>query len=185
MPPIPVQQFFDSISSPSSLIGSEVSIKTTHGDEIKGEVFHYDTKSNSITLKEKAEKPKKTFRVVNINFIGDITKINSSSTPVNFDLPLVNMDKVKLFEQKSLKTAAQQATKIGVGVSKEAQQLFDALSKTYRCAWKGKNILMIDTEIQIHPPYNEESCHGPATAVARVKRVVQGERMKINNGNWQ
>ena len=181
MPSPAFQQFFE---SKSSLIGHVVALKTTLGEDIQGELFNYDMKSNCITLKEPAELPQRTYRVLNTNFIANISSVSSPSSNSSLEVPTVNMDKIKAFETKSLRSAAQDASKIGVGVSKQAQQLFDALSKTYRCAWKGKNILMVDTEIQIEPPYTAESCFGPSTAVARVKRVVHGERMKIESGNW-
>lgn len=69
---------------------------------------------------------------------------------------------------------------IGVGVSQEAQDIFDALARTLPCRWAGQNIVVLD-EVSIAPPYKE--CVGQAggdpRAVERVGKVLAMEKSKL------
>lgn len=65
--------------------------------------------------------------------------------------------------------------RIGVGVSHEAQMIFDALSKTMECAWADQTIRVLQgTDVTIAPPYVSASCSGTnSAALARVRKVVR------------
>ena len=73
------------------------------------------------------------------------------------------------------------AANIGVGVTQEAQDIFDALARTLPCVWDGKAIQVMD-EVRISPPYDK--CE-PATeaadprAVERVQKVLAHEKSKL------
>ena len=73
------------------------------------------------------------------------------------------------------------ASKIGEGVTKEAQAVFDALCKTMPCRWAGKAITVLD-EVTVAPPYTPEATsterpHGPL--LERVRKVLQAERRRL------
>lgn len=57
--------------------------------------------------------------------------LESSSEPWGQPLPAINNDKLAVRLDATIREAERQAEKIGVGVSVEAQLLFNALSKTY------------------------------------------------------
>ncbi|OAX76932.1 hypothetical protein ACJ72_08775 [Emergomyces africanus] len=66
----------------------------------------------------------------------------------------------------------------GKGVSKEAQDLFDAFSRTMPARWDGTSIVVADTVI-ISKPYLVENCRsltaddgGPSAALTRVRKVL-------------
>jgi len=70
---------------------------------------------------------------------------------------------------------------VGVGVTKEAQSIFDALSKTMPCAWQGRTILVMDA-VTVTPPYTPESCQarsGEGGALERIRRVLTAERQRL------
>lgn len=96
----------------------------------------------------------------------------------------VSIEDVINRERRSLKEEYQRQNRIGVGVTQEAQQIFDALSKTMPCSWNTKSIIVMD-EVIIHPPYHVENCAiVPNKQVAdsileRVQKVLELERKKI------
>ena len=85
---------------------------------------------------------------------------------------------VQASEQQALMVAQAASNMIGEGVTDEGQAVFYALAKTLPCFWSGKNIVALD--ITIRPPYSAADCSGDEpTTLARVQRVLEGERKKI------
>ncbi|KAI1918245.1 hypothetical protein LOZ66_006346 [Ophidiomyces ophidiicola] len=72
----------------------------------------------------------------------------------------------------------------GKGVTKEAQDLFDAFSRTMPARWDGTSIVVADTVV-ISKPYRVEDCrslmteNGVSAALIRVRKVLEMERKKI------
>ncbi|KAF9388841.1 hypothetical protein CPB97_000288 [Podila verticillata] len=96
----------------------------------------------------------------------------------------VQLDKIQQREQQAIREAQVAAARIGVGVSSSAQDIFDALSKTLPCRWAKDSIVVMD-EVIIAPPYEPENCKANASAsytLARVKKVLEGERFRLANG---
>lgn len=66
-------------------------------------------------------------------------------------------------------------------MTKEAQSIFDALSKTLPCVWQGRTILVMDV-VTVPPPYTPSSCAakaGETGALERIKRVLTAERQRL------
>lgn len=64
----------------------------------------------------------------------------------------------------------------GKGVTREAQDLFDAFSRTMPTRWDGSSIIVADAVI-ISPTYRVDDCRplvaGDTAALARVRKVVR------------
>lgn len=56
----------------------------------------------------------------------------------------VSVDDMRRRKNKAVKAAKQEIAQIGVGVTPEAQQLFDSLAKTMNCRWDGQSIVVFD-----------------------------------------
>ncbi|GAB2297324.1 hypothetical protein Dimus_031434 [Dionaea muscipula] len=71
------------------------------------------------------------------------------------------------------------AERIGVGVTAEAQNIFDALSKTLPVRWD-KTVIVVMNEVRVSSPYLPESVSGgTAAANERVKKVLEFERKRL------
>ncbi|RLL96802.1 hypothetical protein CFD26_103801 [Aspergillus turcosus] len=70
----------------------------------------------------------------------------------------------------------------GKGVTREAQEIFDAFSRTMPARWDGANIVVADA-VTISPPYHVDDCRsivaGDTAALTRVRKVLEMERKKI------
>lgn len=72
--------------------------------------------------------------------------------------------------------------KVGEGVTKEAQGVFDSLSRTLPCVWSGKAILVMES-VLVMPPYTVDAVSavggGDNAALERIKRVLAAERQRL------
>jgi hypothetical protein len=91
-------------------------------------------------------------------------------------LPAVELDKVFALEQHAMAQAADLRRLIGIGVTEEAQDLFDVLHKTLPCAWDGQRIIVGvvgQNEVIVTPPYAPESAAGnDPKSLEHVRKVV-------------
>lgn len=77
------------------------------------------------------------------------------------------------------------AAKVGKGVTKEGQQIFDQLERQYDCRWHEKNIIVLDV-VMITPPYTQESCRAKpehANQLERVKKMLDNIRARMSDGS--
>ena len=94
-------------------------------------------------------------------------------------LPAIDPAAMEAQERRADEYYANYKSMIGVGVTHEAQEVFDALSKTMPCQWADQKIQCY--RVTISPPYTPSDCAGPDdNEVSRVKKVLEGERSKLD-----
>ncbi|KAJ5662059.1 uncharacterized protein N7477_009675 [Penicillium maclennaniae] len=89
-------------------------------------------------------------------------------------------------EVKAVGEALDREARRGKGVTSEAQDIFDAFSRTMPAHWHGQNIVVAET-VTIAPPYRVDDCRplveGDTAALDRVRKVLAMERKKIEFRN--
>ncbi|KAF1916335.1 anticodon-binding domain-containing protein [Ampelomyces quisqualis] len=108
-----------------------------------------------------------------------------------FDGAMPSISKVDLAalqarEEQTIREMKKKDAQKGKGVSKEAQELFDAISRTLPTRWADTSIVVNDA-VLIQPPYTLDSIKAPADKVqseAHVRKVVEHyyQRKKAGSG---
>eukprot|EP00898_Chlorokybus_atmophyticus_P006116 jgi/Chlat1/6505/Chrsp45S09069 len=162
------------------MVGCRVAVKTTLGDDIQGEVFTFDKSTNCLVLHDAGSKPgTKNMRILKANFIKEVTMLSAPVEPVNLRVPAMDINRLRQREKAAVRQAEVEAERFGVNVTSEAQEVFDALSKTLPVRWEQTTIVVMD-EVRIQSPYTAESCSGgPSGTLARVRKVLELERQRL------
>ncbi|ORZ15728.1 anticodon-binding domain-domain-containing protein [Absidia repens] len=182
------------------LIGRRIKVKTTLDEEFEGLIYTYDRITNCIALDcstgSRHSRKSLSFRILKVNHIKEIIGVTSDEASAPLQDPAVahtskltsylpvshvHLDRLTTREADTIKGVKQQVAKLGVGVTKEAQEIFDALTKTLPCRWANDSIVVMD-EVMITPPYGIENCKAntsSAASLARVKKVLEGERRRL------
>jgi len=164
---------------PVWMVGIHALFKTSLGDEFEGEIFSYDNTTNCVTIQEILPSQKRNFRVIRATFIKEVEVLSIPTSERDARLPPININRIRSREDTALRAAHLEASRIGVGVSAEAQGIFNALVKTLPCRWSGTSILVFE-DVKIASPYGASNVTGSdQLAVNRVKKVLEGERKKL------
>mmetsp|Transcript_41304 Transcript_41304/g.64542 ORF Transcript_41304/g.64542 Transcript_41304/m.64542 type:complete len:184 (-) Transcript_41304:966-1517(-) len=162
------------------------SLKIQRSEPVRGEVYSYDQGTETLVLKENAVGSHiATYRMVKIKYI-DLASVKLSGSPSQPE-PVESVSNEALHRIRDKEEVAYQREMakgklVGEGVSPRAQQLFNALSKTLKCKWDKKDIIVEfgDDGVRIKEPYEPSLVTGKnPNVVSRVQTVLTGERAKI------
>ncbi|MED6143639.1 hypothetical protein PIB30_007942 [Stylosanthes scabra] len=166
-------------------VGCMLSIRTTLGDEFEGQVVTFDRSSNILVLQEAPSKagpgpgPRRNIRLLKANYIKDFTFLGHADDPLDPNNCFLDLAALQAREELAIRQAEADAERIGVGVTSEAQSIFDALSKTLPVRWD-KTVIVVMNEVRVSSPYNPDSVVGGTPAAnERVKKVLDFERKRL------
>ncbi|XP_023553179.1 uncharacterized protein LOC111810664 [Cucurbita pepo subsp. pepo] len=160
--------------------GSFFSIKTTLGDEFQGQVITFDANSNILILQEGSKSgPRRNIRLLKANYIKEFSFLGHGEDPIDLKKCYLDINTLRAREELAIRQAETDAERIGVGVTSEAQSIFDALSKTLPVRWD-KSVIVVMNEVRVSNPYLPESVTGGTPAANdRVKKVLELERKRL------
>ncbi|KAL8930776.1 MAG: hypothetical protein Q9208_000317 [Pyrenodesmia sp. 3 TL-2023] len=177
----------------SGAIGARIRLQTTLPAQptMEGTLFTACPITNLVAIAT-ASSPNvpQTHHILPISSIQTFTLISAPPASNGFAFPpnttpaLSNIPTAALLARADaavarLKEAASRKNK---NVGKEAQDLFDGISRTLPTRWDGNSIVVMDSVV-ISAPYRGEDCRAgngvPATTLSRVRKVVDNERKRF------
>ncbi|KDP21310.1 hypothetical protein JCGZ_21781 [Jatropha curcas] len=161
-------------------VGCLLSIKTTLGEEFEGQVITFDRPSNILVLQEGSKTgPRRNIRFLKANYIKEFSFLGQAEDPLDVKKCYIDLHSLQAREELALRQAEAEAERIGVGVTAEAQSIFDALSKTLPVRWD-KTVIVVMNEVRVGSPYLPECVIGGTPAANdRVKKVLEFERKRL------
>ncbi|KNA23245.1 hypothetical protein SOVF_026580 [Spinacia oleracea] len=162
-------------------IGCVLSIKTTLGDDFEAQVITFDRASNILVLQEGSKSgPRKNLRLLKANYIKEFTFLRQAEDPLDLKNCYLDLSSLQAREESAIRQAEIEAERIGVGVTAEAQNIFDALSKTLPVRWD-KTVIVVMDQVRVCSPYFPESVSGGTPAAnERVRKVLELERKRLH-----
>ena len=161
-------------------VGCLLLIRTTFGEEFEAQVVTFDHPSNILGLMGGSkDAPLRKIRLLNADYIQDFTILGQYEDPLDPRNCYVDLNDLQAREELAIRQAEADAERIGVGVTSEAQNIFDALSKTLPVRWD-KNVIVVMNEVRISSPYHSDCVIGGAPAANdRVKKVLEMLRKRL------
>ncbi|PNT69651.1 protein LSM12 homolog [Brachypodium distachyon] len=165
-------------------IGVVISAKTTLGEEFEGQIVSFDRPTNLLVIQEgvgRAERgERRNVRVLKANYIQEFSVVGKFDDPLDPAGCVLDLAAIHAREEAAIRQAEIEAERIGVGVTPEAQRLFDALSKTLPVHWD-KTEIVVMKEVRVCSPYLPENVSGGTSAAnERVKKVLDFERKRLH-----
>ncbi|KAI3818159.1 hypothetical protein L1987_11962 [Smallanthus sonchifolius] len=172
----------DGSSGDEFAVGCLLSIKTTFGDEFEGQIITYDRPSNIVVFQEGLKsnpQSRRNIRLLKANYIKEFSFLGQSEDPLDLKKCYLDLNSLQSKEDAAVRQAEIDVERIGVGVTAEAQSIFDALSKTLPVRWD-KTVIVVMNEVRVSSPYLAESVtEGTPAANERVRKVLELERRRL------
>ncbi|KAL4185444.1 hypothetical protein AMTRI_Chr10g5980 [Amborella trichopoda] len=161
-------------------VGCLLWIKTSLGDEFQGQLLTFDRPSDMLMSDNGS---RQNLRLLKASYIKEFTLLGHAEDPIDLSKCSIDLNSLQAREESAIRQAEIEAERIGIGVTSEAQSLFDALSKTLPVCWD-KTVIVVMKEVRVGSPYLPENVRGGTPAAnERVKKVLELERKRLQSRN--
>ncbi|MCJ1295190.1 hypothetical protein MMC34_006752 [Xylographa carneopallida] len=172
----------------TAAIGAKIRLQTVPPTSrtIEGTLFTVSPALNLLTLTASPTPATEasTYHILPISALQSFSLVSLPAPTASLPLlpPLDHSALQSRLESTIARLRAEEARK-GKGVSREAQEIFDRISRTLPTRWEGKDIVVSDAVV-IEAPYRPEDCKAGSGAakesLTRVKKVLEIERKKLS-----
>ncbi|KAK9750987.1 hypothetical protein RND81_02G234100 [Saponaria officinalis] len=161
-------------------IGCVLQIKTTLGEDFEAQVITFDRPSNILVFQEGSKNgPRRNIRLLKADYIREFTFLRNGEDPLDIKNCVLDLNSLRAREEAAIRQAELEAERIGVGVTAEAQSIFDALSKTLPVRWD-KTVIVVMDQVRVSSPYHSDSVTGGTPAAnERVRKVLKNLKGKV------
>ncbi|GAQ84978.1 hypothetical protein KFL_002150140 [Klebsormidium nitens] len=161
-------------------VGARIAFSTTLGEDFEGELILHDRNSRTLVLQEIGSSgSKRSLRFLKTSCVRDWKQVGQGGDLPDLRNLRVDQTLVQQREEAAIKQAELDAGRIGVGVSDEGQDIFDALGKTLPVRWE-KTVIVVLDEVRISGPYRPENASGGnAQSLERVRKVLEQLRRQF------
>ncbi|KAL1997497.1 hypothetical protein VTN49DRAFT_28 [Thermomyces lanuginosus] len=182
-------------------IGGRVRITTIgpNATTVEGTLFTACPITNLVAINTSSSSPNTStnqsgdYRIIPVSRIQSFQLLSlgpsNSETPFTDAVPPLQSLDIRALRQREANAVAkaqEKEARRGKGVTREAQDLFDAFSRTMPTRWDGTSIVVAEA-VTIAKPYRVDDCRplvpGDNAALARVRKVLEMERKKIELRN--
>ncbi|KEQ99784.1 hypothetical protein AUEXF2481DRAFT_1266 [Aureobasidium subglaciale EXF-2481] len=184
-----VQDINDTITS---AIGARVKLTTVapHSQTLQGTLYTVCPVRNAVALNTAPAPPNPSstlanhpgnYHIIPIRHIQSFELISLDADAAKQPVGTIDMKKLRDREEAAIRKLQEQEANKGKGVTREAQQIFDALKRLLPTRWHEQQIVVSDSVI-ISPPYTANDCEAPKgkdQALDRIRMILNGERDKI------
>ncbi|RPB05159.1 hypothetical protein L873DRAFT_1663828 [Choiromyces venosus 120613-1] len=185
------------------VVGLRIRVVTIIDDTYEGTIYSYDPLTSTLALIQSPAHPPPTpvnenvnvaqsyspqdYRILKISFLKEVTVLSAPKqrsvaqpfTNAEPKIGTVDIAAVAAREKDAARAEAERIANKGVGVTKEAQDIYDALARTMKCRWHDKQIIVYN-DVIIDEPYTVDRVRsGDQNALIHVKKVLEGERRKL------
>ncbi|THG05318.1 uncharacterized protein LOC114289439 [Camellia sinensis] len=143
-------------------------------DEFEAQVIIFDPPSNILVLQEgkSGSGQLQNIRLLKANYIESFKYLGQVEDPLDPKKFNLDLNSLQSREDSAIRQAERKVERIGVGVTAEAQSIFDALSKTLPVRWD-KTAIIVLNDVRVCSPYLPESVTGGTLAANdRVRKMV-------------
>jgi len=161
-------------------VGARIALSTTLGEDFEGEIVMHDRNSKTLVLQEIGSSGvKRNLRFLKTSSIKDWRQVGLAGDLPDLRSLRIDHTLLQQKEEAAIKQAELDAGRIGVGVSSEGQDIFDALGKTLPVRWE-KTVIVVLDEVRISSPYRPENATGGNTqSLERVRKVLEQLRRLV------